>query len=338
MEKALETVIRLLDELGCKYELHGFGDAAYSQLGEGELSLMVINPNADRNMDIDFQSEISLFFAEWHDHFPLDKTEELCAVITGIVKNEICSRAHFLHGSEQQWVGSGLSCKDKSRLSDFQYIPTIDDEIAEYTKAWAKEEEIIEVHFLFWDTKDDRVVIFGRHNSVLEMKYGLVDEIIDILNDVDDLLEELGCEYDIHRDSDEEFPDYTENDACVIVFNPYVDRNMMIEITKSEEWSEITLYFAEQHAHYAFDNLPGLLDDIRAIITNELGDGEVCLGKERRPSMGGYVLRADVENKPPVECFGVQITDNEWEKLGVEVRFKFWNPKFDKTVVIEKKS
>lgn len=49
METALEPVINLLNELGCKYELHRFGDAAYGWLGEGELSLRVINPNADRN-------------------------------------------------------------------------------------------------------------------------------------------------------------------------------------------------------------------------------------------------------------------------------------------------
>lgn len=121
METALETVVRLLDELGCKYELHRFGDAEYGWLGEGELSLAVINPNPDRNMDIDFQDEISLFFAEWHDHFPLDETKDLCTVITGIVRNEICSSAHF-HGNEQ-WGGSGLSCRDKARLSDyFQYM------------------------------------------------------------------------------------------------------------------------------------------------------------------------------------------------------------------------
>lgn len=161
METAMETVISLFDELGYKYELHSFGDAEYGWLGEGELSIMVINPNADRNMDIDFQNEISLFFAEWHDHFPLDEMEELCAVITGIVSNEICSRAHF-YGSEQQWGGSGLSCKDKSRLSDFQYIPTIDEVIAEYTKAWGDKEEVNEVRFKFWDPIFDKTVVIEK--------------------------------------------------------------------------------------------------------------------------------------------------------------------------------
>lgn len=171
-----------------------------------------------------------------------------------------------------------------------------------------------------------------------EKTLGLDDEVLDILIKIGDLLEELHCEYDIHRDNDKEFPEYTENDACVIVFNPYVDRNMTIELTKSEEWSEITLYFAEQHAHYAFDELPDLLDDIRAIITNELGDGETYQGEKRRPSMGGYVSRADVETKPPAECFGVKTAADDWEKNGAEICFKFWNPIFDKTVVVEKKS
>lgn len=173
-------------------------------------------------------------------------------------------------------------------------------------------------------------------SSEYEKTLGLDDKVLDILIEIEKPLEDLRCEYDIHRDSDEEFPDYTENDACVIVFNPYVERNMTIEITKSEEWSEITLYFAEQHAHYSFDELSDLLDDIRAIITNELGDGETYLGEKRRPSMGGYVLRADVETKPPAECFCVKIEADDWEKNGAEICFKFWDPKFDKTVVIEK--
>ena len=161
METALETVISLLNELGCKSELHRFGDAAYDWLGEGELSLAVKNPNTDRDMDIDFQNEVSLFFAEWHDHFPFDETEELCAVITCIVRNEICISVNFHDG--EQWGGSGLSCNDKAILPDlrnFQYIDTIDEEIAEDAKAFADIDEVIEVRFKFWDPKFDKTVVF----------------------------------------------------------------------------------------------------------------------------------------------------------------------------------
>lgn len=336
----LDEICGLLDCLGCKYTVHRSDENEFSFLKDGEASVKIPNPYTERTMFIDFQDEISLFFGdEWHAHYSPDEEgfQELCETIKGIINNELCSVGCFREDGHQ---GSGcLAAKsdDYKKLGEY-YAEPVSRLIEEYKEEWAKEDENIEVHFLFWDTKDDRVVIFGRHNSVLEMKYGLVDEVLDTLNDIDDLLEELGCEHDIHRDSDEEFPDYTENDACVIAFNPYVDRNLTVEITKSEEWSEITLYFAEQHAHYAFDEQPDLLDDIRAIITNELGDGEVYLGEDRRPLMGGYVSRADVETKLPADCFGVKIAADDWEKYGAAICFKFWDPKFDKTVVIEKKS
>lgn len=76
-----------------------------------------------------------------------------------------------------------------------------------------------ELRLNFWDPKYDRVVVAGKD------RYGLSDEMLDIFIEIGDLLEKLGCEFDIHRDSDEEFPDYTESDGCVIVHDPYTDRN-----------------------------------------------------------------------------------------------------------------
>lgn len=175
-----------------------------------------------------------------------------------------------------------------------------------------------------------------------ERELGVDDEILDMLLKLEDLLSELGCEFDIHRDSDEKFPDYTENDACVIVFNPHIDRNMTVEIAKSEAWSEITLCFSHWHAHYGFDELTELFETIRAFVVNEMGSGQVFRGEERRPAMGGSVYRADVESKIPEDCFGSHIMGyvyrEEWERDGAEVCFTFWDPKYDKTVIIEKES
>lgn len=168
-DKVLDILIgigKLLEELHCEYDIHRDNDEEFPDYTENDACVIVFNPYVDRNLTVEItksedSSEITLFFSEWHDHFPLDEVDELCAVITGIVRNEICSRAHF-HGSEQQWGGSGLSCKDKSRLSDFQYIPTIDEEIAEYTKAWGDKEEVNEVRFKFWDPIFDKTVVIEK--------------------------------------------------------------------------------------------------------------------------------------------------------------------------------
>lgn len=335
----LGAVCNLLESLGCQYTVHRNDEDEFSFLKDGEVSVKIPNPYTERTMFIDFRDEISLFFGEeWHCHYSYKEDfRELCETVRGIMNNELCSVGRFSEDGHQCGGCLGAKSDDFIKLGEY-YAQPVSRLIEEYKEAWSKNDENIEVHFLYWHTKDDRTVIFGRHNSVLEMKYGLVDEVLDILNEIDDLLEELGCEHDVHRDKDEEFPDYTENNACVIAFNPHADRNMTIEITKSEEWSEMTLYFAEQHAHYAFDELSELLGDVRAIIANELGDGEVYRGEKRRPSMGGYVSRADVETKPPADCFGVSVSESEWEKDGAEIRFKFWDPKFDRTVVIKKRS
>ncbi len=163
MKNALEAVCRLLYELDCRYECHVFGDEAYGWLKSGEYSITVKNPNADRNMDIDFQSEASLFFAEWHGHFPFEESKELCAVIKGIVRNELCSTAHF-HGDDLRWGGSCLSCRDKPRIFDFQRVDTVDETIAAYAETWNGSKDVNEIRFKFWDTKFDRTVVIGENS------------------------------------------------------------------------------------------------------------------------------------------------------------------------------
>lgn len=156
-------------------------------------------------------------------------------------------------------------------------------------------------------------------------------EVNDIITEISGLLEKLGSKFDVQR----------ENDDCVIIHNPHTDRDLTVEISKPDVLSEMTLYFAEQHFHYGFDKLPELLDTVRAIIENEIGDGEFYLGEERRHSFGGNVYRSDVESKPYAECFGSIMSgyvDEQCRKNGAEIRFKFWDPQYDKTVMIEKEN
>lgn len=334
----LDEIRGILDEIGAKYEVHSHDDGEFSYLVDDEICIKIPNPYSERTMFIDLQDEISLFFGpEWHEHYYLTEEyfEDFRDTLTSILKNECCSHALF-YGDDLQWGGSGLAVKGNEikELSGYYCINTMSNEISEYKKEWADNDMYSELRFMFWNPIDDKTVVFEKD------PYGLTDEVLDILTEIDDLLEKLGCEFDIHRDSDEQFPDYTENDGCVIVFNPYTDRNLTVEIAKSEHLSEMTLYFAEQHCHFGFDELPDLLNTVRAIVENEIGDGEVYLGDERRHSIGANVYRADVESKSPAECFGSVLSgyvDEQCKDNGAEVHFRFWNPKDDKTVVIERK-
>lgn len=335
----LEEVCALLDELTMKYTVHRHDEGEFSFLKDREASIEVPNPYTDRTMFIDLQDEFSLFFGkEWHDHYSPDEDrfQDLCETIKGIINNEICSRA-FFYGEDLQWGGSGLAVKGGKirEMSGYYCIDTMVNEIAEYKKEWAQKDAYSELRLKFWDPKYDRIVVAGKD------RYGLTDEVLDILIEIGDLLEKLGCEFDIHRDSDEEFPDYTENDGCIIVHNPHTDRNLTVEITKSDMLSEMTFYFAEQHCHYGFDELPELLDTIQAIIENEIGVGEIYQGEERRFFMSANVYRSDVESKPYAECFGSLMSgyvEEQCRENGAEVRFKFWDPQYDRSVIIEKES
>lgn len=103
----------------------------------------------------------------------------------------------------------------------------------------------------------------------------------------------------------------------------------------------MTLYFAERHCHFGFDERPELLDTVRAIIKNEIGDGETYLGEKRRLSFGVNVYRSDVESKSYAECFGSLTSgyvEEQCKENGAEIRFKFWDPKYDRIVTVKKGS
>lgn len=171
-----------------------------------------------------------------------------------------------------------------------------------------------------------------------EKELGLDDELFDMLLEIDDIIEEFGVECDIHRDSDDCFPDYSENDACVIVINPNIDRN--VEMYFSDK--EITLCFADWHAHYATSDFSELRDTFRDLLTNVQCAASVYLGAELRWNESSNILRIDAESMTPDEAFAgsrimAQVYKERWEKNGAEVRFLFWDPNYDKIITIEKR-
>lgn len=175
----------------------------------------------------------------------------------------------------------------------------------------------------------------------IENELGFDGALFDMLAGLDDMLEKLGVECAIHRGGDEALPDYDENDACFVAINPHTDRNAEIYFSDYSDY-EMTLCFADWHAHFSQSEFSELGEILRGFLTNEEGVASVFLGTERRWNGSSNVSRSDVESKPPDEAFAgtrimAQVYKERWEKDGAEVRFLFWDPKYDKIITIEKR-
>lgn len=175
----------------------------------------------------------------------------------------------------------------------------------------------------------------------IENELGLDGALFDMLAGLDDMLEKLGAECAIHRGGDETLPDYDEDDACFVAINPHMDRNAEIYFSVFSDY-EMTLCFEDWHAHFSQSEFSELSEILRGILTNEEGVASVFLGTERRRNGSSNVSRSDVESKPPDEAFAgtrimAQVYKERWEKDGAEVRFLFWDPKYDKIITIEKR-
>ncbi len=161
------------------------------------------------------------------------------------------------------------------------------------------------------------------------------------LEDICALLDGLGCRYTLHQ-NDEDYFSYLKNDeVSVEIPNPYTERTMFIDFQ-----DEISLFFGEDwHCHYSPDEecFHELCKTIRGIMSNELCSVGKFSGEGRQ--FGGCLGAKSNECKRFGEYFAVPVSrlieeySEAWadEDENIEVRFKFWNPKFDKTVKIEKK-
>lgn len=112
-------------------------------------------------MFIDLQGEISLYFADWHTHYYLDKTDyaEFCETLTAILKNEICVGTVYL-GSELKWHGSRLVLPtDIDNKPPFELFA-----MGIPTKKFKRvlEKNGANVRFLFWNPDDDKIIAIEK--------------------------------------------------------------------------------------------------------------------------------------------------------------------------------
>lgn len=167
-------------------------------------------------------------------------------------------------------------------------------------------------------------------------------EPLDKLEDVCALLDELSVKYEVHRDDEGGFSYLKDDEASIKIPNPYTDRTMFIDFQ-----DEISLFFgAEWHEHYFLCEryYNELCETLFGLLKCELCSAAVFIGEERR--WGGSMMstKTEVAERSAEEIFAGPYPDpgetkeyrKAWSEKGAEVHFLFWDPSYDKIVVIEK--
>ena len=163
----------------------------------------------------------------------------------------------------------------------------------------------------------------------------------DKLDEICALLDALSVKYEIHRHDGDEFSYLNNGEICVKIPNPYSERTIFIDLQ-----DEISLFFGpEWHEHYYLTkgDFDDFFDTLAGILKNEYCSAAVFIGEDLR--WGGSMLsdRKTIAENSAEEIFAGSHKEakelrSSWEEKGAEVRFCFWNPTDDKTVVIERKS
>lgn len=163
---------------------------------------------------------------------------------------------------------------------------------------------------------------------------------LDKLNEICLVLGKLNVKYEVHRHDDGEFSYLSDNEICVKIPNPYSDRTMFIDLQ-----DEISLFFGpEWHEHYYLteEYYEEFRDTFTGILKNEHCSAAVFIGEDLRWGSSMLANKKSVFEKSAEEIFAMPFPETaaeyrkSWEEKGAEVRFRFWNPKDDKTVVFER--
>ena len=155
------------------------------------------------------------------------------------------------------------------------------------------------------------------------------EEILGILAEIEKTLEALHCEFTKSCGYDEKFG----YNGVITVIDPHIDRPLIVDVTKSEQWSEIMMEFEDWHCHCELSDISGVLDTIWELISNEFGSVMVYLGEEHRCVFGSGISRNAAENSPNAESFGLPKSYNDyWVENSAIMEIKFWDQKYDKTI------
>lgn len=177
-------------------------------------------------------------------------------------------------------------------------------------------------------------------------------EIKEICSKLEDLLKESGSEFETCWGYNKEIYGSADNNFKITVKNPHINRNMSIDIYESGEelgsHADFNFTYFNRSFNY-FNEIPDMLEMVRGFLTSEMGGSEIYLGKKHKLSQLGGVYRKDVESMPPLEClytgphrhYGGAMPKQikgQCLRYGAELRFIFWDPQYDRSVIIEKES
>lgn len=162
------------------------------------------------------------------------------------------------------------------------------------------------------------------------------------------LLDRLGVKYEVHRDDDPNdklYANYYSHEeygyaVYIDLQNPYSDdKRMGFEISDTDG---ITLDFDYyiRDSYYSENGFRAIMKDCEQILTNEVCIGSLCIGGVLKDFQ--VISRRELENIDISKRFALDMSPKGVkrlsEKYGAEIRFEFWDPKFDKTVTIERKN
>lgn len=132
----------------------------------------------------------------------------------------------------------------------------------------------------------------------------------------------------------------SENSCCIAVVHPITQQELYVDL---EDEREFTLSFAVCHSHYfpSQEDYSELKQTILKILQNEVCSASLWYGEDEKKWLGSLWINKTELEQPISQMFGFVWKTKEFRKrlnrFGGEVRFRFWDSKFDKTILLPKK-
>lgn len=130
---------------------------------------------------------------------------------------------------------------------------------------------------------------------------------------------------------------YLDNDSiCIVVSNPHSQRNLEIEL---EMYGEFTIYFENNHQHYAGyeDCYEQLCMDIKKLLSSEICSAAIFYKKQEW--LGSLFVDKLALRDSYEKTFEFVLKYKEFRdkirKYGGIVHYRFWDAKYDSSLVIE---
>ena len=135
-------------------EIHTCKDKDYDYLEEDAYAVMVKNPECDRNMEIEMAGEFTLYFANWHFHYPAYEYDfsEMIKEADRIIKNELCAVVVEVNGN---WTSSSL--REASEIISKEKL--IEDYERDHEDSMAARKGV--AHVRFWDSNRDYDIVLN---------------------------------------------------------------------------------------------------------------------------------------------------------------------------------